>query len=344
MKRNTIIILALIFSIAGIARNFWFTFDDTGQGPGITTLVLHRLTPYYFNDVFQVSIMQWGEYFYSVNLFSVYLCSSFFIAALIYLFSRSKEIRLLRFNFALILLGKLIFLPFLLSNLLAPVKNDELLPRTVPDPWMNILSVGVLIIFVFVATQALFFLKKDAPLELSVEPGPDNVSKEYLLPATKWQRSLNHIIDSILIVVYIYCTVHTSFHFPPVYAFLKNMEEALGRELSLITILIMARSLYFFLFEMLFASSPGKMLTQTRVTDVSGNRPPFKALLGRTLARSIPFEAFTFLTGYNLHDKISDTYVVRETQKGVSPLIYLWIMLPLFLIITLATFSEPYLR
>ena len=94
---------------------------------------------------------------------------------------------------------------------------------------------------------------------------------------------------------------------------------------------LMARFVYFFIFETLFASTPGKMLTQTHVSDKNGHKAGLESILRRTLSRFIPFEALTFLTGYNLHDKLSDTYVIREEEKGVSSGIYLGIMLPVFL-------------
>jgi uncharacterized RDD family membrane protein YckC len=75
---------------------------------------------------------------------------------------------------------------------------------------------------------------------------------------------------------------------------------------------------YFIVFEGFFARTPGKWLTKTRVVTLAGDRPSFGQILGRTLARMVPFEPFSFL-GRNRrgwHDRWSNTRVVRDRKRG----------------------------
>jgi len=72
--------------------------------------------------------------------------------------------------------------------------------------------------------------------------------------------------------------------------------------------LIMA---YYLIFEGLWQRTPGKMLLVTRVVDEHGAPPTFGAIVKRTLARCVPFEAFTFFGEHGFHDKVSRTRVVR---------------------------------
>ena len=76
---------------------------------------------------------------------------------------------------------------------------------------------------------------------------------------------------------------------------------------------------YYTLLETLFGRTPGKLIMGTRVVDEDGSRPSFDQVLGRTLCRFIPFEAFTFLGNkgvpYGWHDKIPKTKVVT-TRKA----------------------------
>ena len=72
--------------------------------------------------------------------------------------------------------------------------------------------------------------------------------------------------------------------------------------------------LYYVPQESLFGWTLGKLVTRTRVVDEAGNRPTFGRVLGRTLLRFVPFEAFTFLGELGLHDRASGTRVVRIPQ------------------------------
>jgi uncharacterized RDD family membrane protein YckC len=70
---------------------------------------------------------------------------------------------------------------------------------------------------------------------------------------------------------------------------------------------------YYLFFEGIFNSTPGKMITRTRVVTIQGGKPSFGQIFGRTLSRFVPFEAFSFLgagaTGW--HDRWTGTRVVR---------------------------------
>ena len=69
---------------------------------------------------------------------------------------------------------------------------------------------------------------------------------------------------------------------------------------------------YYLFFEGLWGQTPGKMILGTIVTDMKGQPPTFGAVVGRTLARFVPFEPFTFFGERGFHDKVSRTRVVRS--------------------------------
>lgn len=72
---------------------------------------------------------------------------------------------------------------------------------------------------------------------------------------------------------------------------------------------------YHFIFEATLGRTPAKFLTGTRVVSASGARATTGQILGRTLARFVPFEPLSFLFGGNppngWHDKWSNTRVVK---------------------------------
>ncbi|MCO4291586.1 RDD family protein [Solitalea sp. MAHUQ-68] len=70
---------------------------------------------------------------------------------------------------------------------------------------------------------------------------------------------------------------------------------------------------YYFIAEAVFGQTLGKIITRTHVVNDYGEKPGVLRILGRTLCRSIPFEAFSFLfTPMGWHDSISKTYVVKK--------------------------------
>ncbi len=75
--------------------------------------------------------------------------------------------------------------------------------------------------------------------------------------------------------------------------------------------------LYYLPCEAIFGRTPGKLITRTRVVSVSGESPTFWQILGRTFARLIPFEAFTFLRSSRIgaHDSLSGTRVVLTNRN-----------------------------
>ena len=73
---------------------------------------------------------------------------------------------------------------------------------------------------------------------------------------------------------------------------------------------------YYFVLEVLFGWTVGKLITGTRVVRSDGGKPSALQVLGRTAARFVPFEPFSIL-GDNptaWHDRWSGTRVVRRSR------------------------------
>ena len=71
---------------------------------------------------------------------------------------------------------------------------------------------------------------------------------------------------------------------------------------------------YYNVFEIFFARTVGKFITQTIVVDENGEKPNHETILVRSLCRLIPFEVLSFLgmPARGWHDRISKTYVVNK--------------------------------
>lgn len=71
---------------------------------------------------------------------------------------------------------------------------------------------------------------------------------------------------------------------------------------------------YFVLFEATIQRTPAKLITRTKVVDEAGDKPGLGAIVGRTLSRLVPFEAFSGLWSSPpswWHDRWSGTRVIR---------------------------------
>lgn len=121
-------------------------------------------------------------------------------------------------------------------------------------------------------------------------------------------RFFNFLIDSSFIAIFAIIIVSLTVKYSSVN---YDFSEINNRILAFIIYF-----LYYFLCEILFSSTLGKMITKTRVVDnITVLKPSLAGVLIRTLSRLIPFEAFSiFFDSDNLlwHDKISRTTVINN--------------------------------
>ena len=74
---------------------------------------------------------------------------------------------------------------------------------------------------------------------------------------------------------------------------------------------------YYVVMEAVFQRTVGKLLTGTVVVNESGGRPSFGQIVGRSFARWIPFEAFSFLSKNPVgwHDSLAKTRVIGACDR-----------------------------
>jgi uncharacterized RDD family membrane protein YckC len=70
---------------------------------------------------------------------------------------------------------------------------------------------------------------------------------------------------------------------------------------------------YYLVMESTTGATLGKMITKTKVVTQNGEKPTTGQFVGRSFARLIPFEAFSFLGGNpGWHDTMTSTFVVNK--------------------------------
>jgi uncharacterized RDD family membrane protein YckC len=76
--------------------------------------------------------------------------------------------------------------------------------------------------------------------------------------------------------------------------------------------------LYYTFMESTLGRSLGKLITGTKVINLEGKRPKPLTILGRSFARLVPFEPFSFFGNERgWHDRWSDTRVVDMRKPPI---------------------------
>lgn len=139
--------------------------------------------------------------------------------------------------------------------------------------------------------------------------------KSTLVEADKGKRLVNYLIDAVAISI--------------LQTILSNVFNLLDSTIFspffytykvVITIGLLSTPLYYILSEYLFEGKTlGKLVTNTRVVTLDGGRPTFNQILGRSFARIIPFEPFSYLGDSNTgwHDQMSQTIVIDEQKSNI---------------------------
>lgn len=133
-----------------------------------------------------------------------------------------------------------------------------------------------------------------------------------LVAAEKGKRFANLLIDYVGMLLFLFVVMFV-LDFIGLLS-MDAMENGFaGNVVSWITYVV-----YYALFESLTnGKTLGKYVTKTRVVNYEGYQPELSSILGRSLARIVPFEAFSFLgqkmTGW--HDDWSKTFVIDEKRS-----------------------------
>jgi uncharacterized RDD family membrane protein YckC len=128
-----------------------------------------------------------------------------------------------------------------------------------------------------------------------------------LVEASKGKRFVNYLIDSVVLQVISYllnaAAGVTEENADPVYSIFVWFGIYLA---------------YYIIFENFNNGiTVGKILTRTQVVSINGGKPTTEHIMGRSLARIIPFDALSYLgerkNGW--HDRLSKTIVIDIDQS-----------------------------
>jgi uncharacterized RDD family membrane protein YckC len=263
------------------------------------------------------------------NYTNIFFYLLLLLGVVLYAFGK-KESRLIRFIFSLILFIKAIRL---VSSLFF-IANLNLIPGKSILLYLIYLSWQVL--WIFISYKVLKYFNSHKEFKTQTREYSETETK-ILVEANRSQRFFNLLAD-LCVMMLIYIPVFQNLIRVEGFTnFFRPVEAIVGDRGTLYLIMAIARICYYMLFEGLFQSTPGKLLSETRVTNDTGGIPGLGNIAGRTFSRFVPFEALSFLGSHGWHDKWSDTYVLQEKREGVKGSWY-FLIFPVFLVLGLAAY------
>jgi len=241
-----------------------------------------------------------------INYLNLFFYALAFIGGILFIVSKQKEMRLIRFIFSLIILQHLLGL---FTNFFVLLYNVSEFRQN----WFYFsMYVAFNILWVYISYRVLKELSKIQILETD-EKIQINQKEDRLVDAPKWQRLFHYIVDNFLCLL-LFSPFSQLFYELGV----RGIEEFMGVGASSYIFLFLFSLIYFPFYETLLGATPGKFLTRTRVTKNNGDKIDFKVSMIRTLCRFIPLEPISYFGEKGWHDRISNTRVLKEKHEELS--------------------------
>lgn len=330
MRSNTkqyLLLLFLLLSIFNIVFELIPAFPDL---PYTVKAISESRLPFY-TRLLDSGSAQYGSFEYNpgylnrpTDFVNVFFYLLLLLGILFYWLSRAREMRLLRFMLAVVM----VYAAFsLVANL--TVVPYFLAGSNLPGSWGSwLLWVVRNTLIGFMAYQGIKWINADKTLQTteSTEETPEYVK------ASLGQRLTHLLVDTLTLSLITFPSA-LNFRLLMFHIWgLSPFESPLSRYLGFLPLIF----IYYALSELLVQATPAKFLTETRTVAREGSRVSRSQILKRSLIRQIPLEPFFYSDPDGWwHDRWSGTEVVREKRTGVKGGRYL-LLIPLFLIIGVA--------
>lgn len=282
-----------------------------------------HLTVFNLEDWYTFEIRTGGNMYIQYNVLNAFFYVLLILGAVFYLRSKNKETRLIRFVYSIIFITKI-------SSFIIGIFSI-IFRESVEHPLGGFLYVllfldyAALLVYVYLSFSILKYIEKGKTLE-TIERTYETHTSVTLVESGRWRRFFHLIMDDFIMIL----VFSTSFEFivraGKMQDFVAALENGFGERGAFIVIVAVFRVFYYAIFESVLGVTVVKTLSETRVTDEEGNKPPVSSILKRTFLRLVPFEALTFFMPLGLHDRWSETYVIKEKRTGVNGAWYLLIV------------------
>jgi len=244
-----------------------------------------------------------------------------FIGSLQFIKTKGRETRFIGFVFSVIFFNAIIvllqstFYKFFLTK------------------WQDVTSLQIFSIIIgylalmgvlYVSYRVLKLIKSEKEIDVIITE-----NKTIVTDTGKWQRFFHWVVDlAVMSLVVIPVIISLGYWLADsgILEGNETLQKFFRGRWSLYTIIFIFILIYYPISEILFGSSPGKFLTESRVVNSKAESPSSSTIFLRTLCRNIPFDALSFFSKRGWHDSLSETYVVKEKRTGFKTNKLLWIL------------------
>lgn len=279
----------------------------------------------FISEAFYSISLQWisGHSLFDIIWVNQALYLLLFLGAILYVISKQKEARLVRFGFLLIFLSRVVTVFIIITSAIFVHEDDFSRHENhlLSDMFFYAAQVG----WLWLSYAILKYFNQIRAVDKTEIQYDTTIYNDYT-DASLWQRFFHLIVDTAIGVMLFYRAIDYWLQSGAFRHFLSGMEAAFGARFSLIIIAVILRLAYFMFTEAIFGTTPGKLLTETRVITEYGERPGAGTVIGRTFSRFVPFEPFSFFGARGWHDKWSGTMVAKEKRTGVHGGNYFYII------------------
>ncbi len=270
--------------------------------------------------------------FVSLSYLNYIFYGIFAIGVLIYLISKNKEIRILKFCFSIYFF--IAFFSILLSIIHLFYPGVDITPHF----WVLGLIKSIMILcvsYVLVTEWNKFVVQKD-----SINPRLTNYRDFNISRAKRYQRLSHFVLDAFIgMLIFSFYLMHYKIFLD----FVSWLVPILGERFTVFIIFTILSLLYYISFESILKTTPAKILTNTSLAVLKNIDINFKAVLVRSFSRKIPFESFSFFGELGWHDEISKITVVQNTSESIDyRLVYNILYIALAIVLLFPLLSKLY--
>jgi uncharacterized RDD family membrane protein YckC len=260
----------------------------------------------------EIRIDDYSSYSYNTVLLVSIFYSLFIIGAFLFRFIKAK--RILSFCLSVILIGTVINV---VKDLHWIATSEDV------NGFVFLWLLKSLVVFIVVLMMLRKLLASEERMN---EDETISGHPEFKLLRARWYDRLFNVYLDAFITILVFSTVVFSYE----NSIADYMEDFISGRIGGLLLFAIFSTLYYLFFEGILKTTPGKILTNSRVVAFNGKPVGFGWIFLRTMSRRIPFNGLSFFGKIGWHDSISETTVVKLTKEKQQ---HVRIYIALFLII-----------
>ncbi|OUS00937.1 hypothetical protein A9Q86_09310 [Flavobacteriales bacterium 33_180_T64] len=236
----------------------------------------------------------------------------FLIAVIVYRFSKMQETKVLKFCYSIVFIFSIIGILFQVFMIFYR-----------PGVLGVLFSLIYLFKAVFLTYISCLFLRDWMSLRVYIDEDVLDLPnfQKFTLKRADWYQRLGHILLDTFLILSIFSTYVFDYYTRDL---MMSLDNLVGERFAVTLVFVFFSSIYYLIFEGLFKSTPAKFLTQTSVVNLKNEAVSFQNILGRTLCRRLPFNAFSFFGKLGWHDSLAYSTVAKhQTTPSKYTLVYI---------------------